>query len=67
MVTNGNMTTSSPPVQGTVDLTVLGSTSFIQLRDTSLVNIKILFQRALNTWADAPTELLEFSDKLEKL
>lgn len=61
------MTTSSPPVQGTVDLTVLGSTSFIQLRDTSLVNIKILFQRALNTWADAPTELLEFSDKLEKL
>jgi hypothetical protein len=33
----------------------------------SLADIKILFQRALNTWSDIPPELLEFSDKLEKL
>ena len=29
--------------------------------------VKTLFQRALNTWSDAPKELIEFSDSLEKM
>lgn len=33
----------------------------------SLPLVKIVFQRALNTWADAPPELFDFSDQLEKL
>lgn len=32
-----------------------------------LSDIKTVFQRALNTWADAPEELFAFSDQLEKL
>jgi type IV secretory pathway ATPase VirB11/archaellum biosynthesis ATPase len=30
-------------------------------------DLKTLFNRALNTWVDAPPELLEFSDQIEKL
>jgi hypothetical protein len=30
-------------------------------------DLKILFQRALNTWTDVPPYLLELSDKLDVL
>ena len=42
------------------------------LQDTVVMEIKLedlktIFQRALNTWADAPPYLFVLSDKLEKL
>jgi len=33
----------------------------------NLADVKLLFQRALNTWPDVPNELLELSDNLDLL
>jgi hypothetical protein len=39
----------------------------IVILQVDIEDLKTIFQRALNTWADCPPYLMSLSDKLEKL
>ena len=43
------------------------NTEDIVIMEINLLDLRAIFQRALNTWSDVPPYILTLSDKLEKL
>jgi len=64
-ITVEDFVSSIPPQRGAY-LQVI-TDSGVAMIHLPLDLIETVFQRALNTWADAPESLFEFSDNLEKL
>jgi hypothetical protein len=64
---DSNLTPAALPTQRTVVILQVIHTRGIEQLSVDTESFKTLMQRALNTWSDAPTALLEFSDRIDQI